>query len=137
MAKQDLHNNVKVTPGLLAQSIASNTTVVGPIIDTQGFESVEYALQTAGITDGVFTPAIYEDDAPAMGTENVVAAADLLGTVANATFNLAADANKSKKLGYKGGKRYVRLKVTTTGITTGGAIAAVAVLSDAANKPVP
>lgn len=132
---QDMHSNIKVTQGLAAQSVSSNTTVVGSTIDTQGFESLTFAIQSATLTDGTYTPALYEDDASGMGTESLVAAADLIGTVALATF-AATDGHTAKKLGYRGNKRYVRLKVASTGVTTGGAIAAVALLGDAANKPV-
>jgi len=136
MATKDLHHNVKVTPAIdPAAAKTGNGVTTSATIDTQGFESLEFVLQSGVITDGTFTPALYEGSLSDMSDETVVAAADLLGTIAGATF-AATDDSKTKKLGYRGTKRYVRTKVTQAGATTGGYISAVAVQAHAHSAPV-
>lgn len=135
MASRDLHNNIKATPALNPQAIASSTTVNGAIIDLAGYESAEFLIQSATLTDGTYTPSITEGDASNLSDGAAVAAGDLIGTVADATFAATAD-NSVKKLGYKGGKRYIRLNITSTGVTSGGTLAAVAVLGHPKSAPV-
>lgn len=127
MAKKDMHNNILQKPALNPQAIATDTTTAGVIIDTQGFESVEFIIQSATITDGTYTPLIEEGDASDLSDASAVADADLLGTEAAAAF-AAADDNEAKRVGYKGQKRYVRLSLVSAGTSTGGTLAAIAVL---------
>ncbi|MGK9199017.1 hypothetical protein [Sinorhizobium meliloti] len=135
MASKDLHNNIGVAVALNNGSIASNTTTNGVIIDTAGFESIEFVVQSGTITDGTYTPGITAGDASDLSDGATVAAPDLLGTNAGAQF-VAADDNVAKKIGYKGGKRYVRLHVLSTGVTTGGTFSAVAIKGNARSAPV-
>ncbi len=136
MASRDLHNNVKVSPAIDPAAIKTgNGVTTSATIDGQGFESLEFALQSGVITDGTFTPAVYAGDAANMSDEALVAAADLLGTIAGATF-AATDDSVTKKIGYRGTKRYARVKITQSGATTGGYISAVAVQGHAHNAPV-
>jgi hypothetical protein len=128
MASRDLHNNLKLNPSHNPQAaITGNATTNGAIIDTQGFESVEFSIQSGVITDGTFTPNVQEGDAANLSDAATVAAGDLLGTLAAATFVATTDNNKTKKIGYKGIKRYVRLQLIGSGQTTGGFIASTAV----------
>lgn len=131
----DLHNNIANRPALNPQAITTNTTVNGAIIDLAGFNSAEFLLQSATLTDGTFTPSITEGNAANLSDGTVAAAADLLGLIASATF-VATEDNAVKKLGYAGTKRYIRLNVTTTGVTSGGTIAAQVVLGNPLHAPV-
>lgn len=64
-----------------------------------------------------------------------VAAADLVGSYADASFTFAND-NAVKKIGYKGIKRYVRLTVTPTGNDAGNLdMGVIAVLGDPIKQP--
>lgn len=134
MTTRDLNSNIKASPALNAQSIATNTTVNGAIIDTRGFEGLAFLIQSATITDGTFTPSLTEGDQANLSDGAAVQAADMIGTVAAATF-IATDDNVTKKLGYKGSKRYVRLNLTSTGVTTGGAMSGTAVLGFPRHAP--
>jgi hypothetical protein len=134
MASRDFHHGFTPQPALNPQAISSNTAVNGATIDTAGYESLEFVLQSATLTDGTYTPSLTAGDAANLSDGAAVAAADLLGTIAGATF-AATDDNAVKKIGYRGSKRYVRLTVTTTGVTTGGTIGAVALLGDPRNLP--
>ncbi len=130
---RDIHNNVKVSIALVAAIIDSDTTTVGATIDTQGFESLEFAAMTGALADGAFAGALYHDNDPLMATETLVLAADLLGTVPAFT---SLEGSTIKKAGYKGAKRYVRLKVASTTTTDGGIVGAIAVQSNPRNAPV-
>ncbi len=124
---RDLHNNVSPAVALDPAAITTDTTTDGNAIDLQGFESCEFIAYSGTVTDGTYTPVIEESDTGAFaGEENAVADAVLLGTEAAAAF-ASADDNAVKRIGYVGGKRYVRFTVvsasTTTGVDHFGAIA--------------
>lgn len=133
---RDLHNNIKVSSAIPpAVIIAGNATKTGAIIDTLGFDSLEFAIHSGALTDAVYTPTVYEGDAADMSDETAVADADLLNTEALCTFILTDD-NVVKRIGYTGSKRYVRLKVVQSGATTGGYMSAVAIQGHAKSAPV-
>ena len=130
---RDLHNNIKAIRAFGA-TITSNTTTQGTIIDTTGYESLEFVIVSNQLADGNYVPQIQESDDAALTGATTVAAGDLLGTAAAATF-VATDDNVAKKIGYRGNRRYVRLNLVSTSVTTGGPLAAVAILSHARNVP--
>lgn len=130
----DLHNNINAAPALNPQAIATNTTVNGAIIDLSGYNSAEFVLQSATLTDGTFTPSITEGNVANLSDGTAVAASDIIGTIAGATFALTDD-NAVKRLGYSGSKRYIRLNITTTGITSGGTVAATVVRGHPLHAP--
>ena len=134
---RDLHNNIKVSPAIDPAAIRTgNATTTSATIDTQGFESAEFAIQSGVITDGTLTPALYEGDAANMSDEAVVTdPLSLLGTVAGATFAITDD-SVVKKIGYRGSKRYVRLKITQAAAVTGGFFDAICVQGHARYTPV-
>ena len=134
MSAIDLHTIIDPSEALAAQSIVSNTTTVGVIIDTQNFESLEFLIQSATITDGTYAPLVEESADSGMAGSNVVDSDFLLGTTANATFILTDD-NLVKRIGYVGKLRYVRLSIVSTGVTTGGAFSSAAVLGNARSQP--
>lgn len=134
MASRDLHNNIEPKVALNSAAITTNTTTNGVIVDTAGFESVEFVILSAALTDGTYTPSITEGDASDLSGGSATATADLIGTVAGATF-AATDDNTVKRIGYKGSKRYVRLNLTSAGTTSGGTLGAIAVLGHPHDAP--
>jgi hypothetical protein len=136
MKGRDLHNNMITKKALSIGAISSNTNTDGDIIDTNGYKQVEFAILSGTLTDGAYTPAIFEGDDSGLSDGAATAAADLLGTVAGATFALTDD-NVTKRIGYKGNKRYVRLRLVSTAVTTGGTLGAVAILSNPLVAPTP
>lgn len=134
MASRDLVNNIKITQAIGPQAIlAGNGTLTGATLDTQGFESAVVAVFSGVITDGTGTPTVFEGDAANMSDEAAVAAADLIGAF---TAFAAADDNATKKVGYRGSKRYIRVKLVGAGQTTGGFYGAAYVQGNARNAPV-
>jgi hypothetical protein len=133
MASRDLHDNVKVTKGLAPIALTGNATTVCDTVDTQGFESLEVVVSSGVITDGTLTPQFFEGDASNMSDEAAVVAADLIGTMAAFA---TTDDGVTRKIGYKGNKRYFRAKIVGAGQTTGGLAAVTYVQSHAKNNPV-
>ena len=79
-------------------------------------------------------PSLTHGDTSNLADGTAVTAAEMLGTVAAASLALADD-NAVKRLGYKGHKRYVRLTVTASAVTTGGTVSAIALLGAPALAP--
>lgn len=130
--EKDLHNNVDERNALNAAAITTNTTTVGNIIDTKGFESVVLAAILGVRTDGTYTLKLEHGDDSGLADAADVAAADRLGslTAMNAS-------NQVARIGYIGKKRYVRLSIVSTGVTTGVAAAgALALLGHPQYAPV-
>lgn len=122
----DMHNNVKVVTAVAPVAIGTTGTgQVGKVIDRQGFGGVEFivAYGTVTATAAVYTVTVKEGDVT--GTMTSVADADLIGTEALAGVaattprTSGVSKNVMKKVGYKGGKRYVQcgVKSTTTATT--------------------
>jgi hypothetical protein len=131
---RDLHNNLKFSRAISPAAILSaNGTTTGQTIDVVEFGSLEFAFLAGAITDGTFTVTVYEGDESDMSDEAAVADGDLLGTEPVFT---SADANTTKKVGYKGNKRYVRAKVVQAGATTGGFLSCLVVQGHPKTAPV-
>ena len=137
---RDLASNIELRPVIAPAANANlgSTPLVGSIIDRLGFNSLVYAISTGALTDADATYAVLleESDASNMAGSNPVEDAYLTGTEAAAGFTFAND-GVTRKLGYRGPKRYTRLTVTPTGANSGDSpISAVAILGDASVRPV-
>lgn len=118
MASRDLYDNIGVTLAVSPAVLTATNTSTG--IDLVGFEGATVIINTGAIAGaGNFTPKLQESDVSGSGYTDV-AAKDLLGSFPSA---LAADT--AYKVGYKGGKRYVRTVIT---LNSGTSIAAGAVI---------
>jgi hypothetical protein len=117
----DMHNNVKVLR--VISPITAGTTGTGRtgvVIDRQAYGGVEFIASygTITATNATHTLTILEGDVTSAMTS--VADADLLGTEALASVLAATprtsgvSKNVSKRVGYKGAKRYVQAKVVPT-----------------------
>ena len=138
MASRDLHNNVHPVPLIVPVAARTdNTAIVSAIIDTAGYESCGLVLVTGTNTDtnATFAVLIEDGDDASLSDNAAVADAFLLGTEAAAGFTFADD-NECRKIGYVGGKRYVRMTVTPSGNDSGNIfIAGVALLGHPRNAP--
>lgn len=129
MANNDLHHSVKAIVALAPQSITSDTTTAGEVIDTRGFDSVEFVIATGAVNDSVLTPLLEESDASGSGY-TAVADADLLGTEAGAVLDEDNDKDTAK-IGYSGSKRYLKLSMVTTSTSGANLVGAIALLGHA------
>jgi hypothetical protein len=126
---KDLFNNITVMRAIAPVSVADNTAQVGAIIDRQGFNSLTFAISLGSLTDADATFAVTIDhgDNAALSDAAAVPAGDLLGTTALANFTFADD-NLTRKIGYRGTRRYVRLTITPANNTLAALFGAVALL---------
>lgn len=130
----DLHNNISAIAALDEAAITTDTTTVGDIIDTQGFESLEYIVQAGTITDGAYALLIEEGDDSGLSDAAAVPAEETLGSL---TGFVAADDDAVQRVGSVGKKRYQRLSIVSTSTTTGSdSFSAVAVLGNPHSMPV-
>lgn len=138
----DLHNNMKQVLALAPVALGATGANAGRIIDRQGYAGVEFLLEYGAITTTgtVVTPVLKEGDAT--GSLTSVADTDLLGTEALAGLAASTDRTSgsgklvTKRLGYKGNKRYLQLSMNGTGTTSVGIVAASAVLFNPEAAPV-
>lgn len=133
----ELHNNISAVRVISPVSTTGNTAIVGVIMDMQGFSAAEFLITLGTITTaGTTYTALLEEGAVAnLSDAAAVADADLLGTEALASF-IDSEVNTTKKLGYKGNKRYIRLTMTPAGNTGASTMSAVCVKGCPAIAPV-
>lgn len=134
---RDLHNNVAVRRAISPVSVADTTAQVSQIIDTAGFESLEFAINigSVGDADATFTVLVEDGAAANLSDAAAVADGDLLGTEVLAGFQYDDD-NEVRKIGYVGNKRYVRLTITPVNNASAALVSAVAVLGHPRHAPV-
>lgn len=123
--------NQTIEPGYAGATINSNTTTVSALtIDTQGFGKVGFALYAGTLTDGEYQLAATETD-NADGTTGAAAPAN--GYITQETLIAS---NTVKKVEFVPSKRYVRLTIVSTGVTSGCVFkGAVAIKSEPINAP--
>ncbi len=133
---KDLHNSIKAVRAISPVSEAGNTALVSEIIDRAGFESLEFVIATGSLGDAgaQFTVLVEDGEVSNLSDNAAVTDANLLGTEAGASF-IETDDNRVFKIGYRGGKRYVRMTITPANNGTAALISAVALLGHAAVGP--
>lgn len=135
---RDLMNNItpKVVIAPPAAAATDNTAQVGSIVDVAGYDSLTFIIVTGTLADADATFAVLVEEGAASNLSDAAAVddKDLIGTEALAGFTFAAD-GAARKIGYKGGKRYVRLTVTPTGNTGNAPISAIAILGHPRSAP--
>lgn len=133
--EKDLQNSIKSQRVIAPIAIGANATKTGKIIDRKGYGGVEFIASYGAVTTTgtIVTLVAFEGDVT--GTMTSIADADLLGTEALASLPVQATSrtsevgmNVSKRLGYKGRKRYVRVDAVGTGTTSVGAVSVEALL---------
>lgn len=133
---QDLHNNIEIRRAISPVSVSDNTAQVGQIIDTADFDALEFLISTGSLADAdaTFAVAVDHGDVANLSDAAAVPASQLLGTLAAAGFTFAAD-DSVRRIGYNGGKRYVRLTITPANNASAALLAAIALLSSARKLP--
>lgn len=135
-AMRDLHNHLNPIVAIAPVSVADNTAQVSGWIDRKGYQALEFAIALGAMADADATFAVTVEHADAANQSDAVAvpADRLLGTLADAGFT-AADDNKSRKLGYVGERRYVRLTITPSSNASAALLCVVAILGHASISP--
>jgi len=131
---KDLHSKVRTAVAIAPVAVGTTGTgQTGKVIDTAGYGGVEFILAygTITATSATLTATLKEGDVT--GTLTSVADADMLGTellagiAATTPRTSGVSKNVTKRLGYKGNKRYVQLNIKST-VTAATIISATAVL---------
>lgn len=137
----DLHNNSRAVRVVSPVAIGTTGTgQVGKVIDRQGYGGVEFIVGygTVTATNAVYTVTVKEGDVTSSMTS--VADADLLGTEllagVGATSSRVSGTSKNvtKRVGYKGLKRYVQCGVKST-VTAATPVSIDAILHSPMNAP--
>ena len=137
MKNLDLYSKIAVRRAISPVSVADNTAAVSQVIDRQGFTALMFAIALGAIADADTTMAVLVEHADISDMTGAVAVpdAELNGTEAAAGFQFD-DNNETRKIGYVGNKRYVRLTITPANNASAALIAAVALLGGASDAPV-
>jgi len=138
----ELHNNCKVVctvPG----AVSPVATKTGVVVDRQGYSAVEFIVQHGSVTTTGTAVSIAILEGDVTGTMTSVADADLLGTealagLAAATPRTAGTTKEvSKRVGYRGLKRYVSANVITATTSTVGGTSVTVLLGSPNLAPTP
>lgn len=136
---RDLANNLAFKRAISpAAARTDNTAIVSEIVDLAGFSSAVFAILIGANTDAnaTFAVLVEHGDQSNLSDAAAVPDAQLTGTEAAAGFTAADDDNETRKIGYVGSKRYIRLTITPSGNDSGNIfVAAIAVLSGARFAP--
>lgn len=125
MTIRDLHENIRTKRGWAAKA-ASGGAAAGAIVDRQGYGGVEFIISYGAVTATNATATILVKEGNATDALTSVADADLQGTEALAGLPVADVAGTrtsgvtqfvSKRIGYKGNKRYVQCSLASETVT--------------------
>ncbi len=135
--RDSLHSNVKYSTAFAPLSQSDNTPMVSEIIDTRGFDSLEFIILAGIMADADVTHTILVEDGDDSSLSDNAAVIDdqLLGTEVLASFSFDDD-GEIRKIGYIGAKRYVRMTITPAGNTGAEVVAVLAAQSNADFRPV-
>jgi hypothetical protein len=133
---RDLHHNLAFRRAISPVSVADSTPLVSQIIDTAGFNSLEFAINIGGVADADATFTVLVEDGNAANLSDAAAVADsgLLGTELLAGFQFDDD-NEVRSIGYIGYKRYARLTITPVNNASAALLSAMAILGHPASAP--
>lgn len=133
---RDMMNNIHTVPAIAPVVVSDNTAQVSAIIDLQNYDSCTFVITTGTIVDADATFAVTLDHGSVSNLSDAAAvpASALIGTLAGAGFTFADD-GETRKIGYNGALRYVRMTITPTANASAAPLAAVAVLGHARIAP--
>lgn len=126
---RDMMNNLHTVPAIAPVVVTDNTAQVSAIIDLQGYDACTFVITTGTLADADATFAVTMDHGNASNLSDAAAvtSADLVGTYALAGFTFADD-GETRKIGYVGARRYVRLTITPSANAGNAPLAAIAIL---------
>jgi len=129
----DLHSNIRTKTCITPAAIGANATKTGLVIDRQGYGGVEFIASYGSVTTTGSIVTLVMKEGDATGSLTSVADDDMIGTEALASLLAGARVagtgkEVTKRVGYKGTKRYVNVSAVQTGTTSVGCVDVVAVL---------
>jgi hypothetical protein len=123
--------------------VSDNTAQVGAWIDRSGYDSLSFAILTGTLADADATFAVLMEeanasdysDAWAVAEQDSLSAVEGIAAATAAAFTFAAD-DATTKIGYIGGKQYVRITITPAANSSAAPLAALAILGHPSKRPV-
>jgi len=136
MSEYDLHSNVKNLTSHAPIDITT-TSPVGAVIDTKGFESIEFIIQSGTLNAGTFVPLLEEsDDASfSVGVTTVTTEQTLGDTTIGFDGSDVLHDNETIRIGSIGKKRYQRLTIVAAGSSGANFFSAAVVLGNPHSSP--
>lgn len=134
---RDLMNNIHPVVAIAPQVATDGTALKSGAIDVSGYESVTFVIQlgTLADSDATWTVTVKEGDSNTQTEHTAVADVDLIGTEADAGFTFDDD-GECRKIGYKGGEKYVSIEIDDDTANSGNApIAVLCILGHPRNRP--
>lgn len=131
MTTNDIRNNVDAGHSL-APAVRSTGTYNGAGVDLQGANAAAAVVYFGAYTNGTHTPSLEHSD------DNTTFSA-VTGTDMDGSFTAVAaagGANTLQRVGYRGGKRYLRAVMTVASGATGAGSCALILRGDMAALPV-
>lgn len=137
----DLHNNCDAVVVIPPISLTTVAGLAGAIIDRRGYGGVEFLFSYGAMTATNATITVRLKEGDVTGTLTSVADADLLGTEVLAAIPAAVRTDGvgdkvTKRLGYKGLKRYLQASIAATTVTSATIVSVVALLHNPMIAPV-
>lgn len=122
----DLHHDIDAVNAFDLQTIATDTTTSGEIIDMKGKLNIDFVIRSGVLTDGDYTAILQDGNDSGLSDAAIVPAANLLGSLP--VFQLTDD-QTVKRVGFFKRKRFCRLQILSDNTTSGGLLSAVAVFN--------
>lgn len=144
MAGKDLHNNIKAVRSISPIAIGTTGTgQTGKIVDRAGYMGVEFLIHYGTVTATNATCTVVLKEGDTTGAMTSIADDDLIGGT-EADIGLAATTprtsgvskNVTKRLGYRGTKRYVQVFKLSSTISAAIPVGADVLLGYPTNAPV-
>ena len=132
MSEYDIHGRLAGDNALDATAISSDTTTAGEIIDTSGFNALEYFVKCDAFTDGAYAFLLQEGDDSGLSDVTTVPAEETIGD-STPTYTAAGEVFR---IGTVGKKQFQRLSIVSTGTTSGATLSGIAVLGVPRSLPV-
>lgn len=131
----DLSNDIEVRRLIDAdEGAGSDTAKVSQTLDLANVAGCVLAIITGTLADANATFTVLVEDSPDGSAWTAVPDAFLVGTESGASF-IFSDDNETRKIGYIGPQRYLRLTITPSGNTGAWDIAACAIVAHGRKLP--
>lgn len=136
---RDLINNIDLKRAISpAAATTDNTPYTTQILDRLGVEAVALAIILGALADAdaTFAVTMEHGDVANLSDAAAVPADQMNGSLALAGFDFSSD-NLIRKIGYVGGKRYLRATITPSNNTGNVFLSAVWILAKTNFRPTP
>lgn len=137
MSTRDLMNDIHPVVAIAPVVVSDGTVQKSAAIDTANYESCTFIILTGTLADTDATwDVTVKDGSTTTQTDHTAVADDfLIGTEALAGFGFGDD-GEARKIGYKGGERYVSIEIDDDTANSGSApMAVVCILGHPHDRP--